>query len=182
MDESYNQSISNKKPSNKIKKTKVKYMNITIFLVIINCVSILIQKIIENQFYDSDSNLYIRKLIEDIFLVSEDITITIFIIIFLYKFNNNLIIIFSILYFIIGEMMIFYLILYIYYYKFEKNIIWIVIDIINIILFFIEGYLLLSCSEIIEKEKELINREIYGYKDNEEMVYKGLTIKSIIDR
>ena len=182
MDEIFNQSISSKKPSNKIKKKKVKYMNITIFLVIIHCVSFLIQKIMEFQYNDSDSDSYRRILTKDIFLVSEDIIITIFIIKFLYKFNNNLIIIFSILYFIIGEMMILYFILNIFYLQSEKHIEWIVIYIINIILFFIEGYLLFSCSEIIEKEKELINREKYGYKNNEEMVYKSLTIKTIIDR
>ena len=79
-------------------------------------------------------------------------------------------------------MMILYFILNIFYLQYEKHIEWIVIYIINIILFFIEGYLLFSCSEIIEKEKELINREKYGYKNNEEMVYKSLTIKTIIDR
>ena len=39
---------------------------------------------------------------------------------------------------------------------------------VNNSLFFIEGFLLFRCSEIMEKEKRQVNREIYGYKNDED--------------
>ena len=103
------------------------------------------------------------------FLVIEDICLTIFIIILLCKINNNLIILFSLLYFIIGIVTLFYFFLNKFCdipedEKIENGGI-IFLYLFNSALFFFEGYLLFLCSEIMEKEKKIVNREIYGYKN-----------------
>ena len=174
MDESLNQSLSVKKPSKKIKIKKAKYTNLTIFLLLIHCATISIQKHLENnnmehpennKDYDYDK----PRTAKDIFLVAEDICLTFLIIILLCKINNNLIILFSMLYFIIGIVSVFYFFLNkfcdIPEYEKIKDGSCIFFQILNSCLFFLEGYILFLCSEIIEKERVLVNREIYGYKN-----------------
>ena len=171
MDESLNQSMSVKKPSKKIKKKKFKYMNLTIALLIIHCACILIQKHLEH--LNIESELINKRIIKDFFLAGENVGITIFIIILLCNINNNLLLLCSILYFLIGIIMIFYLIINQFIISNnEKNseFRFIFIYILNNILFFVEGYLIFSCSEIIEKEKMQVNREKYGYKNDDYML------------
>ena len=167
MDESLNQSISVKKPIMKIKQKKAKYLNLTIFLLIIHLVSILLQKNLEYKQLDIKKT----KLVKDIFLVCENICIEICIVIFLCKIKNNLILLFSILYLLIGIVMLFYFFLnkYCNIPKREKmtDIDVIIFYLINNILFLIEGILLFFCSEIIEKAKIIANRQKYGYKNDE---------------
>ena len=182
MDESLNQSVSVKKPTKKIRLKKAKYTNLTILLLIILSISILIQKHLERNKNDKNYN---AKLIKDIFLVGENICIAIFIIILLCKINNDLIILFSILYFLIGIVMLFYFLLN----KFcdldiqEKidDVEIVFLYIFNNILFFIEGYFLFLCSEIMEKEKIIVNREKYGYKNDEDILKADKIMKNTIE-
>ena len=171
MDESLNQSVSVRKPGKKIRLKKAKYTNLTILLLIIHCISILIQKHLENDKLENNKTV---KTTKNIFLAGENVCITIFIIILLCKINNDLIILFSILYFLIGIVMLFYIFLNRFCGSKEKTekidgeILFLYI--FNNILFFIEGYLLFLCSEIMEKEKIIVNREKYGYKNDEDIL------------
>ena len=105
MDESLNQSVTEKKPLKIIKHKKAKYMNLTIFLLLTHSICLYIQKHLEFQNLEKQDK---AKLINRIFLVAEHSFISIFIIILLCKINNSLLILFSILYFIIGLVMLFY--------------------------------------------------------------------------
>ena len=173
MDESLNQSVSVRKPGKKIRLKKAKYTNLTILLLIVHCFSILIQKHLERDNFKSNKTVKITK---NIFLAGENVCITIFIIILLCKINNDLIILFSILYFLIGIVMLFYIFLNRFCgpsdgekkEKIEGEILFLYI--FNNILFFIEGYFLFLCSEIMEKEKIIVNREKYGYKNDEDIL------------
>ena len=196
MDESLNQSItlSIKKPSKVIKDKKVKYTKITIFLLLIHFFSISIQKLLEytdininiseektDEEKDIIDNKKKTKAIKEIFLIIEDMFITIFIILLLCKINNDIIILFSILFFLIGIIMLFYFFLYKYCLsRLEENLSIIIIYIVNNVLFFIEGFLLYFCSEIVEKEKLIKNREKYGYKNNEELLRTDKLMQSNI--
>jgi hypothetical protein len=168
MEESLNQTIHSRKPSKKIKKKKIKYMNLTIFLLMIHCLYILIKNYIQYEPSDVLNSNHINK----IFLCSENIAITIFIIILLCKFNNTLLFLCSLLYILIGIIMIFYFLLDLCFdlSKNEKQHFF--FTLVNNSLFFIEGFLLFRCSEIMEKEKRQVNREIYGYKNDEDYIRK----------
>ena len=181
MDESLNQSVSVtiKKPSKKIKRKKNKYINLTLILLIFHCISISVQKFLEK---GDDDKLDSPKSIKNIFLVSEDVIITIFIIIFLYKINNDLIITFSILYFLIGIVMLFYFLLNEFYISEKTDIYNKIIYIFNNILFIVEGYLLYLCSDLMEKEKLIVNREKYGYKNNEDILHTDNLMKSNLEK
>ena len=185
MDESLNQSVtlSIKKPSKVIKDRKTKYINFTIFLLLIHFFSISIQKL--SPFIKSGEKETKEKIryTKEIFLVFEDLFITIFIILLLCKINNDLIILFSILFFLIGIVMIFYLFLYKFFLSnMEQTPNIIIFYIVNNVLFFIEGFLLYFCSDIIEKEKLIKNREKYGYKNNEELLRADKLLKSTFDK
>ena len=164
MEESLNQTIHSKKPSKKIKKKKIKYMNFTIFLLIIHCIYILVKNYIQYGPFDVFDSVHIHR----IFLCSENIAITIFIIVILYKFNNNLLFLGSILYILIGIIIVFYFLLNLFYNFSENDKHYYFFPLINNFLFFFEGFLLLRCSELMEKEKKQVNREIYGYKNNDD--------------
>ena len=186
MDESLlNQSVilSIKKPSKVIKAKKTKYINITIFLLLIHFISISIQKLLEYKEINNNAEENLKRIkgIKEIFLVIEDMCLTIFIILLLCKINNDLIILFSILFFLIGILMIFYLFLYKYYLHFKKGFS-IIKYIVNNVLFFIEGFLLYFCSNLIEKEKLEKNREKYGYKNNEDFFYTDKLMQSTFDK
>ena len=107
-----------------------------------------------------------------IFLCSENIAITIFIIILLCKFNNNLLFLCSLLYILIGIIMIFYFLLDLCFNLSKNEKQHFFFTLVNNSLFFIEGFLLFRCSEIMEKEKRQVNREIYGYKNDEDYIRK----------
>ena len=84
MNESLYQSVSIKKLSKKIKRKKMKYRNLTLFSLIIHCVSFVIQKSLEiGNLNDDDDQLDSMK-IRNLFLIGENIimTIAIFISIF----------------------------------------------------------------------------------------------------
>mgnify|MGYP006873176211 CR=1 FL=1 len=166
MEESLNQTIHSRKLSKKIKKKKIKYMNLTIFLLMIHCIYILIKNYVQY----GTLNKYNK--INRIFLSFEDISITIFIIILLCKFNNNLLFLCSILYILIGIIMIFYFFLNLFFPLSEEDKEHFYLNLINNFLFFIEGFLLFRCSEIMEREKEQVNREKYGYKNDEDSIRK----------
>ena len=177
MEESLNQTIHSRKPSKRIKKKKIKYMNLTIFLLMIHCLYILIKNYIQYKpSYKLNSN-HINR----IFLCSENIAITIFIIILLCKFNNNLLFLCSLLYLIIGIIMIFYFLLNLCFNLSENDKKHFFFTLINNFLFFVEGFLLFRCSEIMEKEKEQLNREIYGYKNDEDYIRKTRLFSTHID-
>ena len=171
MDDSLYQSISVKKTSKQIKKKKVKYINLTIFFLLIHCICFVIQKLIEiiSSTEDSENPNDINKSrnIYNYFLIGEDIFITLFIIISLCKINNDSIILFCLLYIVLAIIMIFYFI--IDNINDNPNIIndtlLLTFYIINIVLFLVEGILLFLCSEIMEKEKIQVKREKYGYKN-----------------
>ena len=171
MDDSLYQSISVIKPSKHIKKKKVKYMNITIFFLLIHCICFIIQKIIEIDLGNEDSensNNKSRK-IYNFFLIGEDICITLLIVITLFKINNNFILLFCLLYIVLAIIMIFYFIINSHLKTITPNIIantlLFVFYIINFALFLVEAILLFLCSEIMEKEKIQVKREKYGYKN-----------------
>ena len=164
VDDSLYQSISVKKPSKQIKKKKVKYMNITIFFLLIHCICFIIQKYREIEI-EGDTESSNRK-IYNYFLIGEDIFITLFIIISLCKINNNFIILFCLLYVLLAIIMIFYLIINTFNTpKIIDDTFLFVFYLINIALFLVEGILLFFCSEIMEKEKIQVKREKYGYKN-----------------
>ena len=179
MDESLNQSVTEKKPLKIIKHKKAKYMNFAIFLLLTHSIFLYIQKHLEFQNLEKQDK---AKLINHIFLVAEHSFISIFIIILLCKINNSLLILFSILYFIVGLVMLFYFFLN----KFcnipedeklkDGGILFFYL--LNNLLFFIEGYLLFICSDIIEKEKLVVNREKYGYKNDEEILHANKILKN----
>ena len=177
MEESLNQTIHSRKPSKRIKKKKIKYMNLTIFLLMIHCLYILIKNYIRCKPSDKLNSNHINR----IFLCSENIAITIFIIIFLCKFNNNLLFLCSLLYLIIGIIMIFYFLLNLCFNLSENDKKHFFFTLINNFLFFVEGFLLFRCSEIMEKEKEQLNREIYGYKNDEDYIRKTRLFSTHID-
>ena len=181
MDESLNQSVSERKPTKKIRIKKAKYTNLTILLLIVHSTSILIQKRLEYNDKNENKN---AKFVKNIFLVGESICITIFIIILLCKINNDLIILFSILYFLIGIVMIFYFFLNKFCISVKERIKdteIIFLYIFNNVLFFIEGYFLFLCSEIMEKEKKILNREKYGYKNDEDILKADKIMKNNIE-
>ena len=177
MEESLNQTIHSRKPSQKIKKKKLKYMNLTIFLLMIHCLYILIKNYIQYEPHKKINSKDINK----IFLCSENIAITIFIIILLCKFNNNLLFLCSILYILIGIIMIFYFLLDLYFNLSKNDKEYFLFSLINNVFFFAEGFLLFRCSDIMEKEKELVNREIYGYKNDEDYIRKTRLFSTQID-
>ena len=167
MDDSLYQSISVIKPSKHIKKKKVKYMNITIFFLLIHCIYFIIQKLIENGEENSNNNK--SRKIYNFFLIGEDICITLLIVITLFKINNNFILLFCLLYIVLAIIMIFYFIINSHLKTITPNIIantlLFVFYIINFALFLVEAILLFLCSEIMEKEKIQVKREKYGYKN-----------------
>ena len=177
MEESLNQTIHSRKPSKKIKKKKIKYMNLTIFLLMIHCLYILLKNYIQYEPFDVSNINHINR----IFLCSENIAITIFIIILLCKFNNNLLFLCSILYILIGIIMIFYFLLNLCFNLSENDKHYFLFPLINNFLFFAEGFLLFRCSEIMEKEKEQVNREIYGYKNDEDYIRKTRLFSTHLD-
>ena len=173
MDDSLYQSMSvHKKSLKKIKHRKRKYVNITIFLLIIHCIIFVVQKC-SDYIINNNSNsgfTFDSKNVRNIILIAEDIFITIFLIILLCKiFNETFIFLFCLLYFILGIIMLIYLFIYIMK-KIredqEKKIFVISCYSINILLFIIESFLLFLCSEIVEKEKKREKREKLGYKKN----------------
>ena len=175
MTESLYQSVSSKKLSKKIKRKKMKYRNLTLFSLIIHCVSFVIQKSLEiGNLNDDDDQLDSMK-IRNLFLIGENIIMTIAIFISLCYVNNNLIILFCILYCLLGLIMLFYLIVRFFINSNKEEtkggFIHIILNSINIILFFFEGILLFFCSEIMEKEQKQVNREKYGYKNNEDILH-----------
>ena len=174
MNESLYQSVSIKKISKKIKRKKMKYRNLTLFFLIIHCMSFVLQKSLEIVNLNDDGKFDSMQ-VRNLFLIGENIIMTIIIFISLCYVNNNLIILFCILYFLLGLIMIFYLIVrfFINNSKDGKNSgsIHIILNSINIILFFFEGILLFLCSEIMEKEQKQVNREKYGYKNNEDILH-----------
>ena len=87
MEESFNQSMSIKRVSRKIKKVKRKYINFTILLLIINFISFIIQKYQDFENYSKDKNDEQYKIIftKNIFLLVEDFSLKIIIIILLIR-------------------------------------------------------------------------------------------------
>ena len=176
MEESFNQSMSIKRVSRKIKKVKRKYINFTILLLIINFISFIIQKYQDFENYNKDKNNDQYKIIftKNIFLLIEDFSLKIIIIIALKKFKINSIILFSIIYLIIGIILIFYLL----FNKFSSlisddekiNSISLVFFIFNIILYFIEALLLTICFQLMTKEKREKTKEKYGFKNSEDVL------------
>ena len=167
MNENFNQSMSVKRLSKKIKKIKVKYINITICLLILNFISFFLQKYPEIS--ESKGN---KLTIKNIFLLFEDFGLKAFIIVSLIRVNMNSIILFSIMYFVISLIMIFYLI----FNKLSNIIpseskiktISIVFFILNILLFSSEGVLLVKISQLMRKEKRERNKEKYGFQTGED--------------
>ena len=172
MDDSLYQSMSvHKKSLKKIKHRKRKYVNLTIFLLIIHCIIFVVQKCSNFINYNNNNNsesIFDPKNVRNIILIVEDIFITIFLIILLCKiFNDTFIFLFSLLYFVLGIIMLIYLFIYIMKeIRDEKKIFVISFYSINILLFIIESFLLFLCSEIVEKEKKREKREKLGYKKN----------------
>ena len=169
MNDSLNQSVSVKRLSKKIKKTKVKYINFTICLLIVNFISFLLQKYPE--ITESDDNKITTK---NIFLFLEDFGLKAFIIISLIRVKVNSIILCSIMYFVIAIVMIFYLI----FNKLSNVIpsdkkiktISMVFFIFNILLFCSEGVLLAIISQLTTKEKRERNKEKYGFQTGEDIL------------
>ncbi len=168
MNESFNQSMSIKRISRKIRKIKTKYINFTIFLLIINFVAFIIQKYQELK---EDSIVYIFT--KNIFLIIEDLGLKIIIIISFFKSNINSIILCSLIYFIIAIIMIYYIILN----QFSSlipddqkiNDISIVMFILNILLYGVEGFMMVLCSRLMKKEEREKIKEKYGFKTGNDM-------------
>ena len=170
MNESLNQSMTFKKVSKKIKKVKVKYINFSIFLLIVNFFSFFIQKFPE---LNDEEKREKKILTKNIFLLFEDFIIKAIIITSLIKFKINSIILFSILYFIIAIVMIFYLI----FNQLSNK----VIDeqkvtgfpfplfIVNIVLFCLEGFLLAKIYQLMTKEQRAKSKEKYGFNSGDEI-------------
>ena len=176
MNESLNQSMTFKKVSKKIKKVKVKYINFSIFLLIVNFFAFFAQKFPElNKGSKEHRDIKDKKIMtKNIFLLLEDFGLKIIIIISLLKFKVNSIILFSILYFIIAIVMIFYLI----FNQLSNK----VIDeqkvtgfpfplfIVNIVLFCLEGFLLAKIYQLMTKEQRAKSKEKYGFNSGDEML------------
>ena len=169
MNESFNQSMSIKRVSKKIRKVKSKYINFCIFLLIINFFVFIVQKYPE--FEIKEKNEILRK---NIFLLLEDLSVKIIIIISLINNQTDLIMLFSLLYFIIDIIMIFYIILN----KFSNHIpenqkfedLTIIMFILNIILYCTEGIIMIVCSQYMRKEKREKIKEKYGFKAGNDML------------
>mgnify|MGYP006873143164 CR=1 FL=1 len=143
MEESLDESLETEKTSKNIKNKKLKYINLTIFFLIVHNVGILYQKLLENSYPYLEA-----PKIKNIFLCFEDICLKIFIIVLLCKKINIWLFICASLYFFIGLVMLFYLIIILFGDKDISNkndgidyIYFIIIYLANIALFFIEGYL-----------------------------------------
>ena len=165
MEESLEESFDTEKTSKNIKTKKVKYINLTIFFLIIHNAGIFYQKYLENSYLRAPE-------IKNIFLYFEDICLKVFIIILLCKKIIIWLFICSSLYFFIGLVMIFYLIFILFEdkYRLHKNddnnyIYLVIIYVTNIAFFFIEGYLLFLCSDFFEKEKKRVYRKKFGYQN-----------------
>ena len=172
MNESFNQSMSVKKVSNKIRKVKKKYRNFCISLLILNFIAFAIQKY--KEYCENEENFFLTK---NIFLVLEDLGLKIVIIISLIKNQRNSIVLCSLLYFVITLIMIFYILLKLFYNQNSDNekmediaIIIFIINIINIILYCIEGCLMVVCFKYMEKEKREKDKEKYGFKTGDDML------------
>ena len=159
--------------SQKIIEKKDKIRRITIILLIFHTIFVVLQKVIECDY----SEYYKIKVTKDILLVCENLILNILVIIFLCRINNNLLILCSILYFIIGLTMVFYLVINIICDipppDKINELLGFILYITNILLFFVEGVFLLYCSEIIVKEKKQKKREQYGYKEDEDNINKN---------
>ena len=165
MDGSLEESFDTEKTSKNIKTKKLKYINLTIFFLLVHNVGIFYQKHLEYSYLRAPE-------IKNIFLYFEDICLKIFIIILLCKKINIWLFICSSLYFFIGLLMSFYLTIILFDDKYRLDtkddndyIYLVIIYIANIALFFIEGYLLFLCSEFIEKEKKRVYRKKFGYQN-----------------
>jgi len=165
MEESLDESLETETTSKNISNKKLKYINLTIFFLIVHNVGIFYQKYLERSYLRAPE-------IKNIFLYFEDICLKIFIVFLLCKKNNIWLFICSSLYFFIGLVMSFYLIIILFdnKYHLDKNddkdyIYFIIIYIANIVLFFFEGYLVFLCSELIEKEKRRVYRKKFGYQN-----------------
>ena len=181
MDESLNTSMSIKRVSKEIKEIKIKYMKFTIFLLIISSTSFIIQKFPELK-NNSNNKVLVTK---NIFLFIEDFGLKIIIIFSFAKLKINIIILCSLLYFIIGIVMTFYLL----FNKLVEEIsneekitnISTVFYIFSIILYIIEGFLFVICSQLMTKEKRAKNKEKYGYKTGDDIIRnKNLLGESIL--
>ena len=171
MNESYDheQSMSVKRASKKIRKVKIRYIKLTIFLLIINFIALIIQKYPE--FTNGNKNEITRK---NIFLIFEDLGLKIVIIISFLKYKMDSIILCSILYFIIASIMIFYIILN----KFSSSIkdeqkiedLSIIMFISNIVLFILEGFLMVKCAQLMRKEQREKVKEKYGFKTGDDLL------------
>ena len=155
----------------KIKKVKVKYINFSIFLLIVNFFSFFIQKFPE---LNDEEKREKKILTKNIFLLFEDFIIKAIIITSLIKFKINSIILFSILYFIIATVMIFYLIIIEVPNKIIENQkltkLSLAFFIINIALFILEGFLLAKIYQLMAKEQKAKSNEKYGFNSGDEML------------
>ena len=171
MNDSLNESMSVKRVSKKIKKVKVKYINFSIFLLIVNFFSFFIQKFPE---LNDEEKREKKILTKNIFLLFEDFIIKAIIITSLIKFKINSIILFSILYFIIATVMIFYLIIIEVPNKIIENQkltkLSLAFFIINIALFILEGFLLAKIYQLMAKEQKAKSNEKYGFNSDDEML------------
>ena len=160
-------SLSVKRASKKIRVEKLRYIKFTIFLLIINFIALIIQKYHE---INNDAKLIIKN----IFLIFEDLGLKILIIISFIKYKMNSIILCSMLYFIIALMMVFYIFLN----KFSSSInkeqkledISVVMFILNIILYILEGFLMVKSSQLMGKEQKEKIKEKYGFKTGDDWI------------
>ena len=163
MNESFNQSMSIKRVSRKIRKIKTKYMNFTIFLLIINFIAFIIQK--NPEFKKPFDNKIFTK---NIFLLLEDLGLKALIIISFFKSSRNSVILCSLIYFIIAIIMIYYIILNQFSSLISENQkineISIVMFILNIILYSLEGVMMVLCAQLMRKEEREKMKEKYGFK------------------
>ena len=170
MDESLAQSMSIKRVSKKIKKKKELYIKLTIALLIINFISMIFQGYKEISSNEDNNTILIKNL----FLILEDFVIKVIIIISLIKMKINPIILGSFLYFIIGIIMLYYIIfnrLFNLISEEQKiNGFKMAFFICNIILFCLEGFLLIICTKWMRKEKKETIKEKYGFKTGEDMI------------
>ena len=151
-----------------MKKCLIKYMNFTIFLLIINFIAFIIQK--NPEFKKPFNNKIFTK---NIFLLLEDLGLKALIIISFFKSSRNSVILCSLIYFIIAIIMIYYIILN----QFSSlipndqkiNDISIVMFILNIILYGVEGFMMVLCSRLMKKEEREKIKEKYGFKTGNDM-------------
>ena len=171
MNDSLNQSMSVQRVSKKIKKVKVKYINFSIFLLIVNFFSFFIQKFPELNNREKREKKILTK---NIFLLFEDFILKVIIIISLINFKINSIFLFSILYFIIAIIMIFYLIINQISNKINEEQKLVKISfaffIINIALFCLEGFLFTRIYQLMAKEQKAKSNEKYGFNSDDEML------------